>query len=30
MTIIAAWLVTVPSSAALAALLYWLMSSLFL
>jgi PiT family inorganic phosphate transporter len=30
MTIIAAWLVTVPSSAALAALLYWFMSFLFL
>ncbi|UNZ50779.1 inorganic phosphate transporter [Agrobacterium tumefaciens] len=30
MTIIAAWLVTVPLSATLAALLYWLMSFLFL
>jgi PiT family inorganic phosphate transporter len=30
MTIIAAWLVTVPASATLAALLYWLMSFLFL
>lgn len=30
MTIIAAWLVTVPASATLAALLYWLLSFLFL
>lgn len=30
MTIIAAWVVTVPASATLAALLYWLLSFLFL
>jgi PiT family inorganic phosphate transporter len=29
MTIIAAWIITVPASAALAAMIYWAMSALF-
>ena len=30
MTIVAAWIITVPASAGLAALLYWIMSQLAL